>query len=604
MIARNKANPGRRAPATASIVSIGFDRNGCAPGGVGRRRGAKELLAAAVIALALFASPAIAADKPRLVLQITVDQLRGDLPLRYLDRLGEGGLRYLVEDGVYYRNAHHAHANTETIVGHVTLATGAHPAAHGMVGNLWFDRVDGRVVYNIEDPEYRLLTEGAGVDSDTEIDPTQRAAKSDGRSPRAILTSTFSDELASLTEGRAKIFAISVKDRGAVSMAGHAGKAFWFSKTDGNFVTSNFYYDRYPQWVNDWNARELAKGYAGKSWELMHPVETYLFGERDDQPWETDLSGYGRTFPHAFQGPDNRFFTTYLTISPAGDELTADFATALIAAEGLGDDEITDYLAISFSSTDYVGHMFGPSSLESEDNILRLDRTLAGLFAFIDSEIGLENTLIVLAADHGAPEAPGYLESLGIPTGLVSPDSWDREAAITRLKQRFGIEGELVETYSHPYLYLASNLLDDPEINLAELETAVAEELVAFDDVAYAIPSTAIARGTLPNNALTRAIHNNYNPARSGNIYVVFKPGRFINDMDGLSATVTHGSLWRYDTYVPIIFAGYGLEARTVRRRVHTVDIALTLSNLVGTLPPSGAAGEVLIEIFEPGRNP
>jgi hypothetical protein len=351
--------------------------------------------------------------------------------------------------------------------------------------------------------------------------------------------------------------------------------------------------------VNDWNAKGLARKYAGKAWELMNPIKTYEFGDRDDQKWEVDLAGYGRTFPHKFTTPDNRFFTTFLTISPAGDELTADFAKDLITAENLGADEITDYLAISFSATDYIGHFFGPSSLEAEDNLLRLDRTLADLFAFVDKKVGLSNTLIVLSADHGAPEAPGYLTSIGIPTGYVSPDTWDKEPAIARLKKRFKIKGKLVETYSHPYIYLASNLINNPAINLAELEAAVARELEAFPDVEYAIPTTAIERGDVPDNALMRAVRNNYNPARSGNVYVVFKPGRFINDHDGLSAAVVHGSPWRYDTYVPVIFAGYGIKAQTVKRRIHTVDVAITLSNLAGTLPPSGAAGDVLVEVYE-----
>ena len=201
----------------------------------------------------LLAGVAHATEKPRLILQITVDQMRGDLPTRYRERLGEGGLRYLLDEGVHYNNAHHAHANTETVVGHTTLATGANPAAHGMVGNLWFDRNAGKTVYNIEDPEYSILTEGAGVDADTEVDPTQKAASSDGRSPRSILTSTFGDELSIATAGRAKVFGVSVKDRGAVSMAGHTGKAFWFSKSAGQFVTSNYYYGKYPEWVVQWN---------------------------------------------------------------------------------------------------------------------------------------------------------------------------------------------------------------------------------------------------------------------------------------------------------------------------------------------------------------
>ena len=189
------------------------------------------------------------ADTPRLVLQITVDQLRGDFITRYEKRLGAGGFRYLLDNGVYYTNAHYQHANTETIVGHASLATGTVPAAHGMVGNIWFDRELGRQVYNIEDPDYHLLSADADVDSSTEIDPTQRAAKADGRSPNAILSSTFGDELSLHFGGKSKVFGVSVKDRGAVAMAGHAGKAFWFSKAGGAFVTSSYYYDRYPEWV-------------------------------------------------------------------------------------------------------------------------------------------------------------------------------------------------------------------------------------------------------------------------------------------------------------------------------------------------------------------
>lgn len=548
--------------------------------------------------LALFlANSATARDKPRLILQITVDQLRGDLLQRYFDEFGPDGFRYLMEDGVYYDNAHHAHANTETVVGHTTLATGAHPAAHGMVGNLWYDRKAGRTVYNIEDPDYPILSAGAGVSAETEIDPTQLAAGTDGRSPRAILTTTFSDELSIATQGRAKVFGVSVKDRGAVSMAGHTGKAFWFSKAAGQFVTSKYYYDAYPDWVTDWNARNLPKRYSGTAWELLHPIENYLFGERDDQPWEPEFAGFGRVFPHPFSTADNPYFTTLLTVSPAGDRITADFAKALIVAEGLGGDEVTDYLSISFSATDYIGHFFGPSSLEAEDNLLQLDQTLADLVAFVDAKIGLDRALIVLSADHGTPEAPGYLRELGQLGGYVTPDLWDRTAAVERIRERFGITGKLVEGYDHPYLNLTEETHNIEDVDPVELQTAIADELVALDGVAYAVPSARLREGSVPDNVLTRAILNNYNPDRSGDIYVVFNPGWFISDFDGLSVTVTHGSPWRYDTYVPIIFAGFGLTPQAVSRRVHTVDVATTLAAVANTRPPDGAAGAVLGEV-------
>jgi len=274
--------------------------------------------------------------KPKLILQITVDQLRGDLLARYYDRLGDGGFRYLLDAGSVYVNAHLRHANTETIVGHATLATGADPSVHGMVGNVWLDRVSGELTYNVEDARYPILSKGAGIDKTTEIDPTQKTARSDGRSPSAILVSTFSDELTLSQGGKAKVFGISVKDRGAISMAGHTGKAFWFSKKSGEFITSRFYYDQYPQWVADFNAQKPASKYAGKSWQLLHDQSTYLFGAADDRPYETSLPGYGRTFPHPFGNPEDRYFTTLLTISPVGDELTLDFAKALIKNEGIG----------------------------------------------------------------------------------------------------------------------------------------------------------------------------------------------------------------------------------------------------------------------------
>jgi predicted AlkP superfamily pyrophosphatase or phosphodiesterase len=540
-----------------------------------------------------------APTRPRLILQITVDQLRGDLPLRVMDRLPEGGFRYLMEQGTWYHDAHHAHANTETIVGHTTLATGAHPSAHGMVGNLWFDRTLGRTVYNIEDPDYRLLTAGAGVDQATEIDPTQRAARSDGRSPAAIMTSTFSDELAIGTAGESKIFGVSVKDRGAVSMAGHAGRAFWFSKQTGEFVTSTYYYDAYPEWVTAWNGQRKPFAYADTEWSLLHDRSTYLFGEHDDREGETDLAGFGRTFPHPYGPADGRYFTTLLTVSPAGDALTLDFARTLIEAEGLGADAVPDYLSVSFSSTDYVGHLFGPSSLEAEDNLVRLDRALAELFAFVDERVGLEHTLIVLSADHGGAEIPSYLTELGVPAGYVDPDGWNRQPGLDALERRFGVGDSLIAEYAHPYVFLDRDRIQARGLDQAEVESAVAEELMKLPGVALAVSTTALREGRAPDFPLVESVLHNLSPSRSGDVFIVFEPGHFINDFDGLTVATTHGSPWRYDTYVPVVFAGWRVGAGQVHRRVWTVDVAPTLAALLGVKPPSGAAGVALTEVLE-----
>ena len=567
------------------------------------RQGRREELTILAFALFLITLPiAGSAAKeptlPRLILQVTVDQLRGDLPMRYYDRLGKGGLRFLLDTGTVYTNAHHRHANTETIVGHATLATGADPSVHGMIGNVWLDRVSGELTYNVEDARYPILGKGAGVDKKTEIDATQKTARSDGRSPSRILVSTFSDELTLALGGKSKVFGVSVKDRGAISMAGHTGKAFWFSKKSGEFITSSFYYDQYPEWVADWNAQKPASKYDGKSWQLLHDRSSYLFGAADDRPYETALPGFGRTFPHPFGNLGDKYFTTLLTISPAGDELTLDFAKALIRNEGLGRDDNPDYLAVSFSATDYIGHMFGPSSLESEDNILRLDQTLAELIHFVDAQVGLDRTLIVLSADHGGPEAPGYLAELGFEADYIYPKAFDKAGAISALKARFGIGKELITTYFHPYVYLNRKVIAEKGLDQAEVERAVAEELTRFDGVALAVSSSALSVGRVPDTPLMQSILRNYNPNRSGDIYVVFEPNRFVNDFDGLKVAATHGSPWRYDTYVPIIFAGMGIAAQRINRMVHTIAIAPTLALLVGAKPPTGAFGAPLIEVI------
>jgi predicted AlkP superfamily pyrophosphatase or phosphodiesterase len=552
-----------------------------------------------ILAACLLSAAVNAADKPKLILQITVDQLRGDLPTRYYDRLGAGGFRYLWESGIVYGNAHHAHANTETIVGHATLATGAYPSVHGMIGNLWFDRETGFTTYNVEDANYRLLTEGADVNEDAEIDPTQRAARSEGRSPAAIEVTTFADELRSNTGGAAKVIGVSVKDRGAISMAGHSGTAYWFSKANGEFVTSTYYLDRYPDWVSTFNNTRPAQQFAGKSWELLQKRDGYLFSDSDDREWETDVAGFGRVFPHAYGDGNSPYFTTWLTLSPAGDRMVLDFAKKALIEEQLGVDAITDYLAVSFSSTDYVGHVFGPSSLEAEDNILQLDRTLAELLAFVDEQVGLDNTLIVLSADHGGPDAPGYLNSLGIPAGYVDPESWDREAAVDRIKKQFDVRGELIETYEHPYLYFSADVKNDKSIDLQALEAAVVNELSKFPGVALAVSSSALRQANLPDTDLYRAVIRNFHPNRSGDVFIVFEPNWFINDFDGLVVASTHGSPWSYDTNVPIVFAGAGIEAETVYRKVHTVDVAATLSAYMRIKAPSGSVGAPLPEVLK-----
>lgn len=568
----------------------------------------KLLLSVAALSLsALSLSTGALASQPKLVLQITVDQMRGDFVTQYAERMPKGGFRYLLDNGVVYTDAHHNHANTETVVGHATLATGAYPSEHGMVANVWKDRGSDTLVYNIEDADYRLLddkdTADGDVDINTEIDPTQRAANSSGRSPANLLSSTFSDELVLATNGKAKVFGVSVKDRGAVTLAGHAGKAFWFSKTAQAFVTSNYYYDQYPKWVSEWNQSGQVQAYADSHWQLLQARERYAFKDHDDQAWETEVGDFGRTFPHAFGAAEHPYFSTLLTVSPAGDELTASFAKALIVKEQLGQDDDTDYLSVSFSSTDYVGHLFGPSSLEMEDNLLRLDRTLADFFKHVDKTVGLKNTLIVVSADHGSAEAAGSLQALNIPAQIINPKSWENSDALKRLKKQFGLDvvfdssgnqQTLIDQYYVPYIYLNRKAIAAKKLDLYQVQQAVAAELMAFNGVALALGSEAIERGEFADTALTRKLLNNYHPKRSGDIYLIFEPHAYINEFDGLTVAATHGSVWRYDTWVPVIFAGHKLKPKIINRKVETVAVATTLSAYLGIKMPSAASGEQL----------
>lgn len=541
---------------------------------------------------------AAADSTPKLILQITVDGLRGDLPGRYLDRFGKGGFKYFFDKGIIYTNAQYQHSNLETVVGHAVLATGAFPAAHGMVANVWMDRETGVLGYAIEDSNYDTVGATGGVDKDTEIDPTQAAASSEGRSPRAILCSTFSDELDVHTAGRAKIFGVSVKDRAAITLAGHAGKAFWFSKKTGRFISSTYYYDQYPDWVNQWNERSLADTYSGKSWELLNDPASYIYKDTDDRPYETALPGYGRVFPHPFGKKDSKLFNTLLTLSPVGDDLTLDFAKALLVSEKLGEDDITDYLSVSFSSTDYVGHVFGIASLENEDNILRLDRTLADLIQFVDEKVGLKNTLIVLCADHGGPEAPEYMAERGMDVGRLVPSKFNFAPGIAVLKKRFGIGKELIKMYEHPYIYLDHQLIREKGLNLGEVEGAVAEEMMKFDGIALAVSSTDIRNGRLPEAPVIQQIRRNFHPKRSGDIYVIQEPYWFLYTDESIPLCTIHGTPWRYDTYVPIMFAGKNIKPGRFSRLVHPVDIVSTLALSAGTKLPSGAFGIALPEVM------
>jgi predicted AlkP superfamily pyrophosphatase or phosphodiesterase len=531
------------------------------------------------------------AKMPRLVLQVTVDGLRADLIERYASHYGENGFNYLLREGVVFANAHYLHANTETIVGHTTLATGATPATHGMVGNVWFDADSGELAYNIEDASAPLIATREHSIKGAQVDPSQQRARTAGRSPRAILVPTFSDTLSDSTGGKAKIFGISGKDRSAVAMAGKKGVAYWYSTNNGDFQSSTYYMEKYPDWVGTWNARRQAQDRAGQKWNLLHDVSRYQFAAQDDRPYEVDLKGYGRTFPHPFGSQEHPLFFTRVLVSPEGDRLLLDFGKALIDAEAVGQDEITDYLSISFSGVDAVNHFFGPSSLENEDVVVQLDRTLEDLFTYIDKKVGLDNTIIVFSADHGMADMPEYAVEQGRDAGRIYSD--EVLAAARELSaERFG-SAAIVKDFFRPFLYLDSHVLDSKGLRADKVSAVIADGMSNLAGVGGAVASHDARRDN--SQGVIQAIRSNIYPRRAGDIYIYQAPNWFMFDRGAVAAM--HGSPYSYDSHVPVIFAGGGLKPNRVERRIHPIDVAPTLSAVLGIPPPAAAEGAVLAEV-------
>jgi hypothetical protein len=374
-------------------------------------------------------------------------------------------------------------------------------------------------------------------------------------------------------------------------MAGKTGTAYWYSTDSGDFQSSSYYMKAYPQWVEEWNARRKAEQLGGKQWKLLLSRDKYRPGRVDDRPYEVDLKGYGRSFPHPFGNADHPLFFTRVLISPEGDRLLLDFGKALVNAEQLGQDDITDYLSISFSAVDAVNHFFGPASLENEDVILQLDRTLADLLSFIDKKVGLEHTLVVLSADHGMAEMPEYATELGYQAGRWFSDEI-LASARQASKTLYGSD-QLVKDFFRPYLYLDGSIIENRGLSRASVAVALAGELAKQPGISGAIPAAQASRGN-PTGAAA-AVKHNHHPLRAGDIYIFQQPYWFMFDRGAIAAM--HGSPWGYDTHVPVMFAGKGIPSAQVDRLVHPIDVAPTLSALLRISPPAAAEGKVLHEV-------
>ncbi len=548
------------------------------------------------------AAPAAPTRPPpaRLILQITIDQLRGDFATHSRSHWTKGGFELLYDDGAVFTDAHHGHANTETIVGHATLATGADPSVHGMIGNAWYDRAANNLRYNIEDPAYEIVGDD-GVASGGNGHPGV-TKRSRGRSPEAMLAPTLADSVAKAGNGAAKVFSISLKDRAAVPMAGKAGKSLWWSDATGEFISSTYYYPerRLPAWVEAWNHRRLADTFDGKTWGLLLTPKSYRRLAQDGMPWEEPPAGMGSTFPHHFdRGALGAGYYSAVAASPFGDDILLDFTRALLSSEELGRDDVVDYLAVSFSSYDFIGHRYGPSSLEIEDEVLRVDRMLAALLSDIDKTIGLDHTLVVVSSDHGVAEPPEELEAAGRSAGRVLLSEVERSDAISSLTQRLG--GKLVRNRWPPYVYLDTDALKRHGVDPDKAAGELAAELARMPGIEAAFSRAQILGGRLPDTAVARAVRRNFHPARSGDIHVVPRPGWQLA-YEGETSTryaTSHGTPWRYDSWVPLLIFGPGVEDDIVKKRVETIDLVPTVARLAGIEIPAGATGKVLEEALD-----
>ncbi|MEM9672556.1 MAG: alkaline phosphatase family protein [Bacteroidota bacterium] len=527
---------------------------------------------------------------PKLVLQITVDQLRGDLPFRYQRNFTDGGFKLLMNSGVWYTEAHHPHYVTETVVGHATLATGTYPSEHGMVGNNWYDAGEEKFVYSVRDERYPLLT--------SEGREPQGGA---GSSPNTLLAPTLADRIYEASGGVAKVFSVSLKDRAAVAMGGKQGKAFWYSTANGNFVSSAYYYEEYPQWVNDFNEQKLANRYHQQSWKLLLPRRSYVNKKR--KPKEDaqiqEIEEFNQKFPHNFADSSSTYFYQVLRLSPAGDSLTARFAKELIVKETLGKDDVTDYLSISFSATDNIGHMFGPNSLESEDQIIRLDGILADLFNFVDEQVGLDQTLVVLSADHGITDCiykqlRDNQEAIEFYFDRLIPTA-DSEMM---LMEKFGAgTGQLVRIYYYPFIYLNHDFIEERGLSLAEVTKVVASAITTVPGVRKAIPVEQIFAGNAEGIDDFERIQRSVHPARAGDIFIDVNDNAVLRNFRGAECA-NHSTPDENNTHVPVAFLVNGRRS-SVDRRISIVDVVPTICEIVGIDAPGKASGAVLNEVVE-----
>jgi predicted AlkP superfamily pyrophosphatase or phosphodiesterase len=522
-------------------------------------------------------------DKPHLVIGIIVEELNYNQLEKFHDKLGENGIKKLINEGTYFKNASYEYLLTQSAPGHATIATGSEPSFHGITSDEWY---------------IPLKNELLNCTKDVNVNSVGGSFESGLHSPINLLVSTFSDELAMATNRKAKIFGIGLRESSAILSAGHtANAAYWFDNTTGTWMSSSYYIPALPEWVNDFNAMKFSDAYLNSTWNLLKPLNYYADCLPDSNSFEMGFNNINY-FPYDLKKLRSKNLFNFkndfslLRETPFGNSFTTSFAIRLIQNEHLGKGDATDYLSICYSATDYIGHRFGPSSVEMGDAILRLDDDIKNLLMFLNDSIGKRNVLIYFTAAHGISEIPAVLEKNRIPSGYFQQNQ-ALQLLRSYLNAVYG-EGDWVKGYSEKQIFLNRTLIEDARLSLDDVQKKVARFLVQFTGVQAAYPYSAFEANDFGNGNLKRII-NNFSPQRSGDVIVILNPGWVEKESDYVT---NYNSPYEYDSHVPLIWYGWTINRATVTRHVNMTDIAATLSTLCKVPYPNACMGEPMFELF------
>jgi predicted AlkP superfamily pyrophosphatase or phosphodiesterase len=517
-------------------------------------------------------------SKPKLVVGLVVDQMRWDYLYRYADRYGTGGFKRLLRNGFSCENAFIPYTPTYTAAGHACVYTGSVPSLQGIMGNNWYSRQEKRVVYCTEDSSVQA------------VGSPSAAGK---MSPKNLWSTTISDELRLAQNFRNKTIAVALKDRGAILPGGHsANAAYWFDGSVGGFISSTFYMQSLPQWVTAFNAKKLPDAYMKAGWNTLYPIATYTQSTPDNGAYEGNIPGGGNVFPHNTDTITKNKYETFRYL-PAANTYTFEMAKAAIEGEGLGKRGVTDLLAISCSSTDYLGHAMTPNSIEIEDMYLRLDRDLAQFLTYLDAVLGRGQYIFFLTADHGAAHNPGFMQQHNIPGGTLD-DALLQRRLNAGLQRRFGVP-DLISSIINYQVYLADSAIAEKRLDKAAVKKQIIDTLIQIPGIAKAFALENLNDAGLPE-MLKMMVANGYNQKLSGDIQFLYYPQWF----DGGQKGTTHGTWNPYDAHIPLLWFGWNIKAGRSYRNVYMTDIAPTLAALLHIQMPNANIGTVIEEALSP----